>query len=110
MKPWRMANDGLAEGWSTDRKGGDRLCLFLRRHGSKPDRKGGRHSGRSRIPNRVDISERPTVVETKERFGYREANAIMGKDRSGALASPVDRASKYTLLRQIGGKQAAAVV
>ncbi len=69
---WRAVEDRLAEGWSpdrtagrfrkegipmagrewicqhvrADRKAGGRLFLFLRRRGKKPDRKGGRHSGR----------------------------------------------------------------
>ncbi len=95
---WRTVEDRLAEGWSpeqiagrfrkegipmagrewicqyvrADRKAGGRLFLFLRRRGRKPDRKGGRHSGRGRIPDRTDISERPAVVEAKERVGGRE--------------------------------------
>ncbi len=109
---WRAAEDRLAEGWSpertagrfrkegipmagrericqhvrADRKAGGRLFLFLRRRGKKPDRKGGRHSGRGRIPDRADISERPEIVEAKERIGGREADTIVGKGHSGALA------------------------
>ena len=109
---WRTAEDRLAEGWSpeqiagrfrkegipmagrewicqcvrADRKAGGRLFLFLRRRGRKPDRKGGRHSGRGRIPDRADISERPEIVEAKERVGGREADTIAGKGHGGALA------------------------
>ena len=108
---WRTVEDRLAEGWSpeqiagrfrkegipmagrewicqyvrADRKAGGRLYLFLRRRGRKPDRKGGRHSGRGRIPDRTDISERPEIVEAKERVGGREADAIVGKGHSAAL-------------------------
>ncbi len=132
---WRAVEDRLAEGWSpeqiagrfrkegipmagrewiyqhvrADRKAGGRLYLFLRRRGKKPDRKGGRHSGRGRIPDRTDISERPEIVEAKERIGGWEADTIIGKGHSGALVSLVDRASKYTLLQRVGRRTAAAV-
>ncbi len=108
----RTVEDRLAEGWSpeqiagrfrkegipmagrewicqyvrADRKAGGRLFMFLRRRGRKPDRKGGRHSGRGRIPDRTDISERPEIVEAKERVGGREADTIVGKGHGGALA------------------------
>ncbi len=109
---WRTVEDRLAEGWSpdrtagrfrkegipmagrewiyqhvrADRKAGGRLFLFLRRRGKKPNWKGGRHSGRGRIPDRTDISERPEIVEAKERIGDWEADTIIGKGHSGALA------------------------
>ena len=108
----RTVEERLAEGWSpdrtagrfrkegipmagrericqhvrADRKAGGRLYLFLRRRGRKPNWKGGRHSGRGRIPDRTDISERPEIVEAKERVGGREADTIVGRGRSGALA------------------------
>ncbi len=132
---WRTVEDRLAEGWSpdqiagrfrkegipmagrewiyqhvrADRKAGGRLFLFLRRRGRKPNWKGGRHSGRGRIPDRTDISERPEIVEAKERIGDWEADTIVGKGHSGALVSLVDRASKYTLLQRVGRRTAAAV-
>ncbi len=132
---WRMAEERLAEGWSpeqvagrlrkegepmagwewiyrhvrADRKAGGGLWRHLRRRGRKPNWKGGRHSGRGRIPGRVDISERPAAVEAKERVGDWEADTIVGKGHSGALVSLVDRASRYTLLRRVDRKTAGAV-
>ena len=69
-----------------DRKAGGGLWRHLRRRGRKPDRKGGRHSGRGRIPGRADISERP-AVEAKERVGDREAdtNQRQGHRRRACL-------------------------
>ncbi len=89
-----------------DRKASGGLWRHLRRRGKKPNRKGGAHAGRGRIPGRVDISERPAVVEAKERVGDWEADTIVGKGHSGALVSLVDRASKYTLLRRVDRKTA----
>ena len=124
-----MVEERLAEGWSPeqvagrlrkegepmagrpwiyrhvheDRKAGGDLWRHLRRRGKKPNWKGGAHAGR------VDISERPDVVEAKERVGDWEADTIVGKGHSGALVSLVDRASKYTLLERVGRKTADAV-
>jgi hypothetical protein len=66
---------------------------------------------RSTIPNRVDISERPKIVEKKERIGDWEADTIVGR-RGGdktCLLTLVDRRSKYTFIRKIKDKSAARV-
>ncbi len=132
---WRTVEDRLVEGWSpeqiagrlrtqgvtmagrqwiyrhvrADREAGGTLYRCLRRRGKKPNWKGGRHAGRGHIPGRVDISERPAVVDAKERVGDWEVDTIIGKGHSGAVVSLVDRASKYTLLERVGRKTAASV-
>ena len=132
---WRMVEERLAEGWSpeqisgrlrkeghpmagrqwiyrhvhADRRAGGRLWRHLRRRGKRPNRKGGAHAGRGHIPGRVDISERPALVEAKARVGDWEADTIVGAGHSGAVVSLVDRASKYALLRRLDRKTAAAV-
>jgi len=55
----------------------------------------GRRS-RGQFPNRVDISERPQIVEAKVRLGDWEVDTIVGHEQSGAVVSMVDRASKLT--------------
>ena len=66
-------------------------------------------AGRGHIPARVDISERPQVVEEKVRIGDRELDTIIGARHRGALLSPVDRASRYTVLEWLEGKASKAV-
>ena len=92
-----------------DRKAGGDLWKSLRRRGKKRNWRGGRHAGRGHIPNRVDISERPGIVEEKTRIGDWEADTIIGKAHSGAVVSLVDRVTKYTLLARVERKTAAAV-
>ena len=92
-----------------DRKAGGDLWTTLRRRGKKPNWKGGSHAGRGHIPGRVDISERPAIVEEKVRIGDWEADTIVGKGHSGAVVSLVDRASKYSLLGQVDKKTKEAV-
>ena len=85
-----------------DRRNGGDLITFTRRRGKKPNRKGAAHSGRGRILNRVDISERPAVVEEKQRIGDWEGDTIHGKLHDGAILSLVDRMSKYVVLELVG--------
>ncbi len=92
-----------------DRRAGGQLWRHLRRRGKRPNRRGGAHAGRGHIPGRVDISERPALVEAKARTGDWEADTIMGAGTGGAVVSLVDRARRYTLLRRPGSRTAAAV-
>ena len=61
------------------------------------------------IPGRVDISERPAIVEGKVRVGDWEVDTIVGARHSGAIVSLVDRASKFTLLQPVARRTAAEV-
>lgn len=62
------------------------------------------------IPNRVDIDQRPIIVEEKSRIGDWEGDAIEGANHKGAILSLVDRKSKYTFLRPLKRRQAEAVL
>ena len=78
-----------------DRQAGGDLYRCLRRRGKQPNWRGGRPAGRGQIPGRVDIAERPLIVEAKGRIGDWELDLIIGVKHQGALISWVDRASKY---------------
>ncbi len=132
---WEVAEEWLREGWSpeqiagryrqqgevmagkewiyehvrADCRAGGTLYLCLRRRGKKPNWRGGRHSGRGHIPGRVDIGERPPVVEEKSRIGDWELDTIVGARHRGALVSSVDRGSKFTFLEWVEVKTASAV-
>ncbi len=132
---WEAVEERLSEGWSpeqisgryrqlgevmagkewiyqhvrADRRTGGTLYRHLRRRGKKPNWRGGRHAGRGHIPGRVDIGERPWVVEEKSRIGDWELDTIIGARHRGALVSSVDRGSKFTFLERVEVKTAAAV-
>lgn len=94
--------------WENKRKGGA-LYKHLRRRAKPYNRRGAGKCGRGVIPNRRDISERPEIVEAKQRAGDWEADTIIGCGHSGALLSLVDRYSKYTVLEKLPAKQAVPV-
>ena len=81
-----------------DRLSGGSIYTHLRSKGKKYNYKGGKKAGRGCIPDRVDISERPKVVESKARLGDWEGDTIVGANHKGAIVSMVDRKSKFTLL------------
>jgi transposase, IS30 family len=76
-------------------------CL---RHGGKKYKRG--KAGKHLIPSRVDISQRPAIVEKKQRIGDWEADTIMGAKHQGCIISLVDRTSKYTKLSDAPNKEA----
>lgn len=94
--------------WKDKRNGGS-LYKQLRHSGKKYNKRSKGTAGRGCIPNRIDIDERPEVVEEKTRPGDVEIDLIMGTGQSGAIVSIVDRASKLTLLEKVSGKTAEEV-
>ena len=92
-----------------DRSNGGTLYRNLRRRGRKANRRGRCGAGRGVIPGRVDIAERPAVVESKRRVGDWELDTIIGARHRGALVSMVDRCSKFTFLRGVERKTSSAV-
>jgi transposase, IS30 family len=91
--------------WSDKRKGGD-LHKNLRHKGKKYRKRGNLKDKRGMILNRIDISERPPVVESRERFGDLEIDTIIGKDRKGAILTINDRKTGMVKIRKLQGKDA----
>ena len=89
------------------RTGGD-LHKHLRCQ-KKRRKRTGSYDRRGKIPNQVSIEERPEIVEKRERLGDWEADTIIGAGKRGAIVTLVDRKSRFTLLKQVARRTAAAV-
>jgi len=89
-----------------DKKAGGLLYTHLRRRGKKYNHRGAKTAGRGCIPNRVDIQQRPKIVDSKSRIGDWEGDTIIGAKQQGVILSLVDRKSKFTLLAKMDGKYA----
>lgn len=94
--------------WNDKRNGGS-LYQHLRHNGKKYNKRSSGKAGRGCIPNRIDIDERPTIVEQKYRIGDWEGDTIIGARHQGAIVSHVDRCSKFTLLKKVENKTAELV-
>lgn len=67
--------------------------------------KGGKRNkqaGASLIPDRVDIKERPAIVEKRSRLGDWEGDTVHGQ--SAHLVTLVDRKSRFTLAKRVFNK------
>lgn len=79
------------------------------KHGKRRQKRGNRKDNRGAILNRTHISERPEVVEQRERIGDIEVDLMMGKDHKSALLVMTDRTTLITMLEKLSGKQAEEV-
>lgn len=91
--PQKVSHEYIYRFVAEDRREGGRLYDSLRRRGRRryQFRKG---SSRSKIPNRVDISTRPKVVEQRKRLGDLEGDLIVGRHQLSHLVVAIDRASR----------------
>jgi len=74
-------------------KGDNEKKLRGKAHGRKKE-----SGGCDSIPNRVDINERPSVVEEKARLGDWEAGLLREQGQEDVILVLVDRKSQFTLM------------
>jgi IS30 family transposase len=92
-----------------DKRAGGTLYTHLR-HGLKKRRKRrGSKDSRWKIHNRVDIDQRPVVVETRKRLGDWEADLVCGTGSSGYLVMLIERFSRRVLIGYTKTKTAGEV-
>jgi len=73
---------------------------LIRRH--KKRKKQRRYGDlRGKIPDRIDISERPKIIEKRSRYGDWEGDTMVGHKHSGRFVTHVERKSRYLLSGRI---------
>jgi|WetSurMetagenome_2_1015567.scaffolds.fasta_scaffold133435_2 transposase, IS30 family len=93
--------------WQDKKRGDKELYKHLRRKGRHYAKRGSKTNGRGFIKNRIDIDQRPEIVDEKVRFGDFEIDTVIGKNHKGALLTINDRATGIVLIRKLSGKEAA---
>jgi IS30 family transposase len=93
--------------WHDKRCGGDLWCC-LRRRAKRYNKRAGKTAGRGIIPDRIDISCRPKIVDEKRRIGDWEGDTVLGPKRRGALLSIVERKTQLLKLSLLPGPTAQA--
>ena len=91
--------------WQDKKKGG-KLHLHLRRRGRKYRKRGAAKDSRGIIKDRVDISQRPAIVDQKKRLGDLEIDTVIGQNHKGALLTINDRVSSKIWIAKLNGKNA----
>lgn len=93
----------------SDKAMGGILHRFLRHASKRRKKRYGSKDSRGKIKDRVDIDERPKIVEAKERIGDWEGDTIVGGEHRGAVVTLVDRKSKYLLMKKVERPDAESV-
>ncbi|MCR4859800.1 MAG: IS30 family transposase [Bacteroidales bacterium] len=76
--------------WKDKRCGGN-VYLFLRHRGRKYRKRWAINNSRRHIPNAIDISERPIIVDERSRFGDFEIDTIVGASSRQHILTIVER-------------------
>ena len=89
-----------------NKKAGGTLYTFLRNQKTYRKRSLNGNDRRGRIVDRVDISERPRIVDKRVRIGDWEGDTIIGKNHRGVLLTYVDRVSRFTKIKALPNRKA----
>jgi IS30 family transposase len=65
----------------------------------------GHNDRRGKIKDRVDIDQRPAVVDRRNRVGDWEGDTVIGKGSSGVLLTMVERKTLYTVIVRLESKK-----
>ena len=90
----KVSHETIYQYIATDQKAGGDLSLNLRINGRRRYRRRSKIGRGERIPNRVDIEERPAVISGRKRYGDWEAYLIQGGTGSGFLLSVYEQKSR----------------
>jgi IS30 family transposase len=88
-------------------KDGD-LYLSLRRAG-KPYKHGRFKEYRGKIKDRIDITQRPDIVNKRLRIGDWEVDSVIGCMHQSSIVTLVERVSRYTVIIKVNSKEAVGV-
>ncbi|MCK5227187.1 MAG: IS30 family transposase [Desulfobulbaceae bacterium] len=86
---------------------GDLYLNLRRRH--KKRRRQKRYGKGYRFADRKCITQRPEIVDGRQRYGDWEGDTIEGKKSSGYIATMVERKSRYLLASKLENKMAATL-
>lgn len=86
------------------------LYEYLRRKQKKRRKLSGRKVQRVRIPDRVSIHKRPTIVARRKQFGHWEGDSLVGKSYASGLHTEYERVSSLIRFERLTRITAAEVV
>jgi transposase, IS30 family len=92
-----------------DKKAHGELYKKLRTQGKNYRKRGAAKDKRGQIIGRVPMSERPKIVDEKQRIGDLEIDLIVGAEQSGYLLTINDRATSISLITKLETKDAKEV-
>ncbi len=94
LQDLKVSHETIYQCIADDSKAGGDLSLNLRINGKRRYRRRSKIGRVRKIPNWVDIAERPTVISERKRYGDWEADLIQGGAGSGFLLSVDERKNR----------------
>jgi IS30 family transposase len=88
-----------------DKQLGGSLYKHLRLSRKKRRKRYGSADRRGQIKDRISITERPAIVEKRQRIGDWEIDLVIGKNHKGAVVTIVERLSLMTLVGKVEKKE-----
>lgn len=107
LRDLKVSHETIYQYLASDRKAGGVLSLNLRINGKRRYRRRSKIGRGEKIPNRVDIEERPMIISGRNRYGDWEADLIQGAGGSGFLLSVYERKSRVGKLYLLPNKSSA---
>ncbi len=92
-----------------DKKQGGTLYTHLRTKGKRYRKRDNKKDRSGIIPNRVDITLRPAIVDEKSRVGDFEIDTVIGKNHQGALVIINERKTGLVKIVKVPAKEAQLV-
>lgn len=106
-----ISHEAIYQRVLADKKDGGSLYKNLRCKKKRKKRYGSARSARGKIPGRIDIDQRPAIVDERRRIGDWEGDTIIGSHKGGAvIASMVERKSRLTVLSKARNKTTTEVI
>lgn len=84
-----------------DKSWGGEMYKYLRHKGRKYRHRYASNNSRRHIPDALDISERPQIVDGRSRFGDFEIDTIVGKSHDQHILTIVERKTGLLLMRRL---------
>ena len=105
MEGMGVSHEAIYRYIDVDKKEGGELWRELRINGKRRYRRRSKVGRGEKIPDRVDIDQRPPVVSERARYGDWEADLIQGAAGSGYLLSVYERKSRLGKLFKLTDKR-----
>lgn len=102
----RVSHETIYRWVYLDSEQGGTIYRHLRRRHKRRRRQKRYGAGRRFIPGRVGIEERPKEVSERGRFGDWEADLVLGRRGVGAIATHVERKSRYLMASLLADRKA----
>lgn len=107
----KISHESIYQRIRNDKSRGGDLHKYLRCQKKRRKKYGTTDAGHGCIPDRVDIDERPKVVDTRKRIGDWEGDTVIGTHKKGSvLATMVERKTRFLVATKAKDKTTHSVI